>query len=94
MEEWLQIVSVIASFSTLIAFVSVFIKMGREKGVSEAIQEEMRKDMDQNAKDINALGAKVNQMQLDNTKLVTALTSDLAWIKSSLEDIKSEMTKK
>lgn len=94
MEEWLQVVSVIASFSTLIAFVSVFIKMGREKGVSEAIQEEMRKDMDQNAKDINALGAKVNQMQLDNTKLVTALTSDLAWIKSSLEDIKSEMTKK
>lgn len=94
MEEWLQVVSVIASFSTLIAFVSVFIKMGRDKGVSEAIQEEMRKDMDQNAKDINALGAKVNQMQLDNTKLVTALTSDLAWIKSSLEDIKSEMTKK
>lgn len=94
MEEWLQVVSVIASFSTLIAFVSVFIKMGRDKGVSEAIQDEMRKDMDQNAKDINALGAKVNQMQLDNTKLVTALTSDLAWIKSSLEDIKSEMTKK
>ena len=78
----------------MIAFVSVFIKMGRDKGVSEAIQDEMRKDMDQNAKDINALGAKVNQMQLDNTKLVTALTSDLAWIKSSLEDIKSEMTKK
>ena len=94
MDEWLQVVSVIASFSTLIAFVSVFIKMGRDKGVSEAIQDEMRKDMDQNAKDINALGAKVNQMQLDNTKLVTALTSDLAWIKSSLEDIKSEMTKK
>lgn len=94
MNEWLQLISVIASFSTLIAFVSIFIKMGKEKGISEAVQNEMRKDMDKNANDINALGQKVNQMQIDNTKLITALTSDLAWIKSNLSDIKTEMSKK
>ena len=94
MQEWLQVVSVIASFSTLIAFVGIFIKMGREKGISEAVQNEMRKDTDKNANDINALGQKVNQMQIDSTKLITALTADLAWIKANLTDIKTEMSKK
>lgn len=94
MDKWLQLISMIASFSTLIAFVGIFIKMGREKGISEAIQNEIRKDTDQNAKDINCLGEKVNQMQIENTKLTTTLSNDLGWIKSSLIEIKTEILKK
>ena len=54
----------------------------------------MRKDIDQNAGDINNLGQKVNSMQIENVKLISTLSSDLGWIKSSLSDIKSEISKK
>lgn len=84
-------VTMISSITTFIGFVSVFVKMGKEKGEQTAIIREIRKDVDTNAKDINSLGSKVNQMQIENTKMMTTLSSDLGWIKSSLMDIKSEM---
>jgi hypothetical protein len=93
MDKWLSFVSVIASFATLLGFVGIFIKLGREKGESDAIIREVRKDVDTNAKDINSLGQKVNQMQIENTRLISTLSSDLGWIKSSLADIKSEISK-
>ena len=93
MDKWLSFVSVIASFSTLLGFVGIFIKLGREKGESDAVIREVRKDVDTNAKDINNLGQKVNQMQIENTRLISTLSSDLGWIKSSLADIKSEISK-
>lgn len=93
MDKWLSFVSVIASFSTLLGFVGIFIKLGREKGESDAIIREVRKDVDTNVKDINSLGQKVNQMQIENTRLISTLSSDLGWIKSSLADIKSEISK-
>ncbi|WP_405289514.1 hypothetical protein [Methanobrevibacter sp.] len=93
MDKWLSFVSVIASFSTLLGFVGIFIKLGREKGESDAVIREVRKDVDTNAKDINSLGQKVNQMQIENTRLISTLSSDLGWIKSSLADIKSEISK-
>lgn len=94
MEKWMSFVSVIASFMTFIGFITIFIKLGRERGEQDANFKEMRKDIDQNAKDINSLGSKVNQMQIENTKLITTLSSDLGWIKSSLCDIKSEISKR
>ena len=94
MDKWLSFVSVIASISTLLGFVGIFIKLGREKGESDAVIREVRKDVDTNAKDINSLGQKVNQMQIENTKLISTLSSDLGWIKSSLADIKCEIQKK
>lgn len=93
MDKWLSFVSVIASFATLLGFVGIFIKLGREKGESDTIIKEVRKDVDTNAKDINNLGQKVNQMQIENTRLISTLSSDLGWIKSSLADIKSEISK-
>lgn len=94
MEKWLSFVSVIASFGTLIGFVTIFIKLGREKGESDAHQQEMRKDIEDNAKDINNLGAKVNKMEVENARLITTLSNDLSWIKSSLTKIETEITKK
>ena len=64
------------------------------KSEIDATLAELRKDVDANAKDINAIGSKVNQIQLENMQVVTALSSDLGWIKSSLTDIKTEMQKK
>lgn len=93
MDKWLSFVSVIASFSTLLGFVGIFIKLGKEKGESDAVIREVRKDVDTNAKDINSLGQKVNQMQIENTRLISTLNSDLGWIKASLADIKSEISK-
>ena len=94
MEQWSLIVSIISVFSTIIGFVSIILKLGKEKGESEATQRELRKDVDQNARDINCLGEKVNQMQIENTRLITTVTSDLGWIKSNLNDIKNEISKK
>ena len=94
MKEWLSFISIVASFSTFIAFVAVFVKIGRDKGAQEITIKELRKDVDSNHNDINALGSKVNTMQIENTKLISTLSSDLGWIKSSLMDIKSEIKKK
>lgn len=94
MEKWLSFVAVIASFSTVIGFVAIFIKLGREKGASEAYQKEMRRDIDNNAKDINNLGAKVNNMEVENTRLITTLSNDLTWIKASLTKIDDKLSKK
>lgn len=84
-------VTMVSSITAFIGFISIFVKMGKEKGEQAVIIREIRKDVDTNAKDINSLGSKVNQMQIENTKMMTTLSSDLGWIKSSLMDIKSEM---
>lgn len=93
MEKWSLFISIIAGMSTFIGFVAVFVKLGREKGELDAVIKEVRKDVDQNAKDISTLAEKVNQMQIENTKLISTLSSDLGWIKSSLADIKNEIAK-
>lgn len=94
MEKWLSFISVIASFSTLLGFVGIFIKLGREKGESDAYQKEMRRDIETNAKDINNLGTKVNNMEVENTRLITTLSNDLTWIKASLTKIDDKLSKK
>lgn len=94
MEKWMSFISVIASFGTLIGFITIFIKLGREKGESDAYQKEMRRDIENNAKDINNLGAKVNNMEIENTRLTTTLSNDLSWIKSSLVEIKEKVSTK
>lgn len=107
MQLFTTIVSIVTGIVTIGGFIGIFVKYGKDKGKSELVlaqlQEksreipdsniikELRKDVDDNAKDINALGSKVNQIQLDNMQVVTALSSDLGWIKSSLTDIKQEM---
>ena len=107
MQLFTTIVSIVTGIVTIGGFIGIFVKYGKDKGKSEMVlaqlQEkskgipdsniikELRKDVDANAKDINALGSKVNQIQLDNMQVVTALSSDLGWIKSSLTDIKQEM---
>lgn len=94
MQVWGTVISVVSGFLTIISLISIFLKLGREKGVSEAIQKEMKKDIDENKKDINDLDHKVNTMQIENVKLISALSSDLGWIKSSLSDIKNEISKR
>ena len=94
MQLWGTVISIVSGCLTLIALVTIFIKLGREKGINETTLKEMRKDIDQNAGDINNLGQKVNSMQIENVKLISTLSSDLGWIKSSLLDIKSEISKK
>lgn len=93
MEKWSLFISIIAGMSTFIGFVAVFIRFGRDKGESDAIKKELRKDVDKNAKDISNLDTKVNQMQIENARLISTLSSDLGWIKSSLADIKNEIAK-
>ncbi len=94
MKEWLQFISIIASFSTLIAFIAIFIKIGRDKGAQDVTLKELRKDVDGNGKDINMIKKDINDMQIKNTAMMTSLSSDLGWIKSSLADIKIEMKSK
>lgn len=94
MQMWGTVISVVSGCLTLVSLVSIFLKLGREKGTNETILKEMRKDIDENKKDINSLGQKVNSMQIENVKLISTLSSDLGWIKSSLSDIKVEIAKK
>ena len=94
MQTWGTVISIVSGCLTLISLVSIFLKLGKEKGATETILKEMRKDIDENKKDINSLGQKVNSMQIENVKLISTLSSDLGWIKSSLSDIKIEIQKK
>ena len=91
--KYLEFVSIIASLSTLVGFISIFIKMGREKGAQEVTIKDIRKDIDSNALNIRNLENKTNTMQVENARLVSTLSSDLGWIKSSLADIKAEIKK-
>jgi hypothetical protein len=91
--KYLEFVSIIASFTTLIGFVSIFIKLGREKGAQEVTIKDIRKDVESNALNIKSLENKTNTMQVENARLVSTLSSDLGWIKSSLADIKAEIKK-
>lgn len=93
MDKWSFAVSILSVCSTIVGFITILYKLGKDKGESDTTIREMRKDIDQNAKDINNLGQKVNQMEVENTKLISVLSSDLGWIKSSLNDIKSEISK-
>jgi hypothetical protein len=48
-----------------------------------------------NSNDLNIrnLESKTTTLQIENTKLIATLSSDLGWIKSSLSDIKAEIKK-
>lgn len=94
MEKWAMIVSIASGLVSIAGLVSIVIKLGRDKGIAETENKEMRKDIDKNALDINNLGTKVSQMQIENTRLITTLSSDLGWIKSSLADIKNDIKSK
>ncbi len=94
MGTFASIVSVVSGCATILGFILIFVKYGQDKGASDAEKKEMRKDIDENAKDIDALGAKVNAIQLENLKVSTALSSDLGWIKSNIADIKQELSRK
>ena len=94
MEKWSFFISIASGIVTLIGLIGMFVKLGTVLGTVDANLKEMRKDVDSNYKDINSLGSKVNQMQIENTRLISTLSSDLGWIKASLADIKSEVQKK
>ena len=91
--KFTEIASFVASLTTLIGFVGIFIKIGRDKGSQEVTIREIKKDIDANALNIRNLENKTNTMQIENTRLIATLSSDLGWIKSSLSDIKNEIKK-
>lgn len=93
MEKWSLFISIITGISTFISLVAVFVKLGREKGEMDATIKEIRKDVDHNEKEINKLMEKISSMQIENTRLISTLSSDLGWIKSNLADIKNEIAK-
>ena len=68
-------------------------KYGKDKGETASDMREMRKDIDHNAKDINDLGTKVNNIQLENAVQLRALSSDMGWIKSTLDGINKKLDK-
>ena len=80
--------------AVLIGFVGIFIKIGRDKGAQEVTIQEIKKDVNSNALNIRNLESKTTTMQIENTKLIATLSSDLGWIKSSLSDIKAEIKTK
>lgn len=91
MEMFALIVSVASGIGTVAGVVGLVLKIGRDKGESAAKMRELRKDVDRNAKDIDSLGTKVNNIQLETAVQLRTLSSDMGWIKSTLEDIKSKI---
>ena len=94
METFAVIVSVLSGCSTVAGLVAIFVKMGKDKGESEVEMREMRKDIDHNAKDIDALGTKVNTIQLETAVQLRTLSSDMGWIKSTLDGINKKLDDK
>lgn len=85
MGTFATVVSVASGCVTIFGFVALFVKYGHDKGKDESDKKEMRKDIDTNTTEIKDLGVRVNKMELDNAKMVTALSSDMGWIKSTLD---------
>ncbi|MBP5452937.1 MAG: hypothetical protein J6Y16_11925 [Treponema sp.] len=91
MEVFTLVVSIASGVGTIAGVIGILIRMGRDRGESDAEMRELRKDVDHNAKDINALGTKVNNIQLETAVQLRTLSGDMGWIKSTLEDIKSKI---
>lgn len=85
MGTFATVVSVASGCVTILGFIALFVKYGHDKGKDESDKKEMRKDIDENKTAITNLTAKVNKQELDNTRMVTALSSDMGWIKSTLD---------
>ena len=85
MGTFATVVSVASGCVTIFGFIAFFVKYGHDKGKDESDKKEMRKDIDTNTTEIKNLGVRVNKMELDNAKMVTALSSDMGWIKSTLD---------
>ena len=85
MGTFATVVSVASGCVTIFGFVALFVKYGHDKGKDESDKKEMRKDIDTNTTEIKKLDVRVNKMELDNAKMVTALSSDMGWIKSTLD---------
>lgn len=85
MGTFATVVSFASGCVTIFGFVALFVKYGHDKGKDESDKKEMRKDIDTNTTEIKDLGVRVNKMELDNVKMVTALSSDMGWIKSTLD---------
>ena len=94
MDNWLSFVAIIASFVTFLGFIGIFIKLGRDKGASEVYMKEMAKDIEKNHQEIESLKDKINKQEVDNVRLMTTLSNDLAWIKNSLVEIKDKIEDK
>lgn len=91
MGTFATIVSVCSGCVTVLGFIGIFVKYGNDKGEAAADMREMRKDIDHNAKDIDALGTKVNNIQLENAVQLRGLSSDMGWIRSALEGISKKL---
>ena len=91
MEVFTLVVSIASGVGTIAGVIGILIRMGRDRGESDAEIRELRKDVDHNAKDINALETKVNNIQLETAVQLRTLSGDMGWIKSTLEDIKSKI---
>lgn len=91
MGTFATVVSAVSGCVTIFGFVALFVKHGHDKGKDESDKNEMRKDIDTNTTEIKNLGVRVNKMELDNAKMVTALSSDMGWIKSTLDRMDSKL---
>lgn len=85
MGTFATVVSFASGCVTIFGFVALFVKYGHDKGKDESDKKEMRKDIDANTTEIKNLDVRINKMELDNAKMVTALSSDMGWIKSTLD---------
>ena len=85
MGTFATVVSFASGCVTIFGFVALFVKYGQDKGKDESDKKEMRKDIDTNTTEIKNLDVRLNKMELDNAKMVTALSSDMGWIKSTLD---------
>ncbi len=94
MESWLSFISIIASFGTFIGFIAVFVKLGREKGETDANMKEMKERIIKNEDKIDDLDNELTKTKIKNAETMASISSDLGWIKNSLLDIKSELSKK
>jgi len=94
MESWLSFVSIVASFVTFIGFIAVFVKLGREKGETDANMKEMKERIIRNEKKLDELDNEFTQKEVENARIMGSISNDLSWIKNSLIDIKSELSKK
>ncbi len=64
------------------------------KEVLDTVLAELRRDVDANAGDIKNMGVKINKLEVDNKEIITGLSSDVKWIKSTLENINAKMDKR
>lgn len=88
-----QIIAVVSGCVTLIGFVSIFIKIGIDKGDTSRRIETLEDKVDDHIKDYESTSKEFQLLQRDTASFMGRIEANLDFIKQAISDLKNKNDK-